>query len=254
MAKTTQSPSGVLIYEDFRDNLILDRYDPVFSSMRGSKLSQLKSENSEDALTWNVFRSLCKLDPVRWFPWLFTKAFSHSFEYPDDSMIVHLWRAVSPPLAIRQHQGDEGDSEVDVILESENCVWFIEAKYKSDVSAGTTNNPERDQILRNIDVGSWYASPRDFYFSLLILDEKSSPNGLELIRTYSQEPDRLRGKLPHRADGLENLRGTSLLTWSHLAAALVRTSAQVEREGESEVARRAISYLSSRGIAPGQEA
>jgi len=64
------SPSGVLIADDFRDNLIIDRHDPVFADMRASKIKHLRSANSEDAVTWNVFRSLRQIAPpcmVAWF-------------------------------------------------------------------------------------------------------------------------------------------------------------------------------------------
>ena len=64
----TSSPSGVRIAGDFRDNLIIDRYDPVFACMRAGKLEHLRSENSEDAVTWNVFRSLRQLDAHTWLP------------------------------------------------------------------------------------------------------------------------------------------------------------------------------------------
>jgi hypothetical protein len=37
----------VRVTADFRDNLIIDRYDPVFVSMRASKVKHLRSENSE---------------------------------------------------------------------------------------------------------------------------------------------------------------------------------------------------------------
>lgn len=49
------SPSGVWIANDFRSNLIIDRYDPVFADMRGSKLKHLRSANSEDAVTGTCF-------------------------------------------------------------------------------------------------------------------------------------------------------------------------------------------------------
>jgi len=62
------SPSGVFIAEDFRTNLIIDRYDPVFADMRASKLKHLRSANSEDAVTWNVFRSLRQIAPQAWLP------------------------------------------------------------------------------------------------------------------------------------------------------------------------------------------
>jgi hypothetical protein len=64
------SPSGVRIARDFRSNLIIDRYDPVFADMRASKIKHLRSVNSEDAITWNVFRSLRQIEPSvpRWTP------------------------------------------------------------------------------------------------------------------------------------------------------------------------------------------
>ena len=61
-ARTTKS--GVRVSNDFRDNLIIDRYDQVFATMRGLKLRHLHSADSEDAVTWNVFRSLRQIDPT----------------------------------------------------------------------------------------------------------------------------------------------------------------------------------------------
>jgi hypothetical protein len=40
------------VADDFRDNFIIDRYDPVFVTMPASKLKHLRSENSQDAVTW----------------------------------------------------------------------------------------------------------------------------------------------------------------------------------------------------------
>jgi hypothetical protein len=48
--QTTLSPSGVLIAADFRDNLVIDCYDPVFADMRSTKLQHLRSVSSEDAV------------------------------------------------------------------------------------------------------------------------------------------------------------------------------------------------------------
>ena len=79
MAEYDTTVSGVQIYHDFRDNLIIDRYDPVFAMMRGAKLSQLKSENSKDALTWNIFRSLIKMAPDIWLTDLFLQTFKMQF-------------------------------------------------------------------------------------------------------------------------------------------------------------------------------
>jgi hypothetical protein len=62
----TLSPGRVRLANDFRDNLIIDRYDEALTSMRGSKREAMRSENSEDVVTWNVFRSLAQIDPALW--------------------------------------------------------------------------------------------------------------------------------------------------------------------------------------------
>ena len=76
--KGKRTKSGVFVFDDFRDNLIIDRFDPVFATMRGEKINQLRSENSEDAITWNVFRSLRAIDPKLWLDGLFEIAFGKS--------------------------------------------------------------------------------------------------------------------------------------------------------------------------------
>src|SRR5205823_7070799 len=80
------SSSGVRIADDFRDNLIIDRYDPVFVGMRASKIKHLRSENSEDAVTWNVFRSLRQIDPASWLPVLTRLALDTESRLPSDSV------------------------------------------------------------------------------------------------------------------------------------------------------------------------
>ena len=78
-----RSSSGVFIAENFRDNLIIDRYDPCFASMRASKLKHLRSENSEDVLSWNVFRSLSKISPLAWVSLLAEHAFEGIHQHSD---------------------------------------------------------------------------------------------------------------------------------------------------------------------------
>lgn len=246
--KGTRSKSGVFVFDDFRDNLIIDRYDPVLAALRSSKIQDLRSENSEDALTWNVFRSLRQVDPTFWVPRLFTRAFHTEREFHPGTMCLWLWPSVSPPPSLRLFQKDEGPSEIDVVLESEYLVWFIEAKYKSDVSTRTTNNPTRDQILRMIDVGSWYAGRRDFYYSLLVLNEKSTAVGVSLLNRYLASKDELLSRLPHRRDGLSNMRGIGLLKWIDLAEILLDCSKAAVREDERRIAKRALEWLQEKGI------
>jgi len=74
--KFIYSDTGVKVFVDFKDNLIVDPDDPIIANQarnwRYSKgivkeLSYLGSENSEDAMTWNVFKTLEKSNPESWF-------------------------------------------------------------------------------------------------------------------------------------------------------------------------------------------
>lgn len=238
------SPSGVRIAPDFRANLIIDRYDPVFADMRASKLKHLQSANSEDAVTWNVFRSLRQITPEAWLSGLWQLAFP-SMTCPSDlKAVVRLWESVPPPLGLLAG-GDEGTSEIDVVIEAPTWVWFIEAKYRSDISTGTTTRPERDQVLRNIDVGSYHAGVRDFFFSLLISSELRSPEGVKRIREYTNL-SAAAGKLPHRPDGLHNVKGVGQLTWTQLGDVLAEASKAAPREDERAYATRAATWLRER--------
>src|SRR5438094_10190476 len=91
------SPSGVWIANDFRSNLIIDRYDPGFADMRASKLKHLRSANSEDAVTWNVFRSLRQITPEAWLPSLWQRAFPSTACPSDQTTMIRLSHSVAPP-------------------------------------------------------------------------------------------------------------------------------------------------------------
>ena len=241
------SPSGVWVATDFRSNLIIDRYDPVFADMRASKLKHLRSVNSEDAVTWNVFRSLRQVGPACWLPALWERSFRTVPLSSDLQATVALWRSVPPPLGLLAG-GDEGDSEIDVVIETASWVWFIEAKYRSDISTGTTTRPERDQVLRNLDVGTHYAGVRRFYFSLLIASEKTSPVGVQRVQDYAdlaKPRELLKG---HRPDGLVNLTALGELRWTDLGEVLLSASSNAPREDERGYAVRAHKWLSERGI------
>jgi hypothetical protein len=242
----TFSAGGVRLANDFRDNLIIDRYDEALTSMRGSKREAMRSENSEDVITWNVFHSLAQIDPALWLLRLQETVFDSSQTTPaPTAATVRLWVPTIPPTGLRRFQKDEGASEVDVVVETEFSVWFIEAKFKSDISTGTTNNPDRDQVLRNIDVGSWFAGVREFYFALLVADPARSPKGVAAVARYR---DALT-EMQHRPDGLKNVRGVALITWRQLAGVLATCAEAATRDDERTYATRALEFLNRKQLA-----
>ena len=236
----SRSKSGVLMNESFRDSLIIDKYDKVFHHWRQQKLEHLRSENSEDAVSWNVFRSLMQIDPSLWLPKLFINTFQKEFAYSCISIDVLLWEKLNPPSSLTT---PEGQTEVDIIIQSNDFVWFIEAKYKSDISMRTTHDPKRNQVIRNIDVGLEYAKGKDFYFSLLILDEEHSPKGLSMTNSYRNSIQMVKEELPHRNAELSNLHGIGVFDWFDLHKLLIELSTAANSELEKFVAKQASTWL-----------
>jgi hypothetical protein len=52
----------------------------------------------------------------------------------------------------RKGKAKEGKSHIDVVIETDEILIFIEVKYLSDISSKTTFDFARNQIIRNIDV------------------------------------------------------------------------------------------------------
>ncbi|KGR90831.1 hypothetical protein CD30_08905 [Ureibacillus massiliensis 4400831 = CIP 108448 = CCUG 49529] len=229
--------------KNFRDSLIIDRYSTEFKHWRGLKLEHLKSENSEDAITWNVFRSLKQIDPKSWLPNIFVETFQKEFGYKLDFIDIHLWRKLNPS---SNYKTPEGTSEIDIIIESDEFVWIIEAKYKSDISMSTTHDVNRNQVIRNIDVGLEYVNERDFYFSLLILDGKHSSKGVAVTNEYKHSINRIMDELPHRNHELSKLLGIGILTWDNFLELFDEISNNTNNELERVIAGSAYSWLNGK--------
>ena len=188
MSNYVTTKSGVKIYNQWQDNIVIDS-DAIHIGK-----SRLASENSEDALTWNVFRTLSYVKPNSlWLNHIFNPI---KFEH-DDEHTQTFWRPFTQP---DSYPYREGTTYVDFCVENEACLIFIEAKFKSQISASTTNDSERNQVIRNIDVGSYHASQsnKDFYFFLLTPQKHQT----DLVTRY-ENSDSLADELSHRTDTID---------------------------------------------------
>jgi len=187
--KFITSDNGVKVFIAFKDNLIVDPDDPIIAGQarnwrysRGivKGLPCLGSENSEDAMMWNVFKTLEKSNPEKWFSEIFPQIILENDEQFIDPML-RFWEKYFPPLL---RPFPEGETHVDLTIETSKKLIFIEAKYKADISKKTTHDPNRDQIIRNIDVGTWAAKKRakEFYFVLLTL--KTNTYSIDKLHYY----------------------------------------------------------------------
>lgn len=121
----------------------------------------------------------------------------------------------------------------------------------SDVELSDSTLARPDTILRLIDAVPWHAGVRDCYIALITSDRADTPVGSALIERYRGSRAVLARRLPHRRDGLANIRGIGRMTWRDLAA-IVRDCAEssslsdLERFAASQIER----WLDSLGIHP----
>jgi hypothetical protein len=110
----------------------------------------------------------------------------------------------------------EGESEIDIVCEHGKFMVFIEAKLGSDVSMRTKYDPQRNQILRNIDCLISKAGNRIPIFWLLVRDEELTRKYVQLINTYKNDAGLLASILTHRdAETLGGIaQNLTIMLWS----------------------------------------
>ena len=172
------SASGAAVYQDYRDNFSImpareaalnEFVNQTYGGQR-HKLRHTKSSNSEDALTWSCFDTLNELKGA-----------------PRTSALADLWALafddrpvpagfLAGKIFIGKKYGETSEeTEVDVSIEGDGVLVFIEAKLYSSMSmADTDNHKPHDQIARKLRVGVKAAkrSGKEFYFIILDIAPK----------------------------------------------------------------------------------
>jgi len=208
----------------------------------------IDTENRGTALAWNVFRTLELIAPAFWLRRFRARLdVLTSLEPLDRSLSVRLW-AVLPTPAERGHREPVC---VDAVIETDTAVYGVITFAGSDLDFGDSTLARPDPILRMIDAVSWYAGARDCYIALITSDWSDTPIGSVLIERYRGSRDVLRRRLPHRRDGLINIRGIGRMTWRDVAGIIQDCAdsdslTDLERFAASRTAR----WLDSLGIHP----
>jgi hypothetical protein len=114
----------------------------------------------------------------------------------------------------------EGNTEVDLTIKTSRALVFVEAKYLSEIARSTKYCSQRDQIIRNIDVGTQYAWERHLDFFFIILVSSGCRKSIELLQKYKGSPQNMFKMLPHRPDVRDRTdevaRNLGFITWDRL--------------------------------------
>jgi len=114
----------------------------------------------------------------------------------------------------------EGNTEVDLTILAEKLIIFVEAKYYSKIGTHTAHGPNRDQIIRNIDVGTYYAWNKGLDFYFVFITSSNCNKSRKLLRHYLGNPQEIVDRLPHRTDIPKRIEqiteNMGLTTWNQL--------------------------------------
>lgn len=238
MKKTFRiSKTGVKVYTRLKYHPRLQETDtthPDICRKAEEGLSKICSENSEDAMTWYHFSHLLKMPMEvkrRWLAGFLQIALEWSprriqdFLNHPNSVRFLFWHGKKappyfyPPPSLKNK---EGRAEVDLaILAHPTTVVFVEAKYKSKISLHTKHGPYRNQIIRNIDVGTYYAKQHRYQnFSFILLADPKLEGSKAKLDYYKRNPQNILRDLPHRKDLITTAESLSkqlgYVTWDQL--------------------------------------
>ena len=186
----------------------VDKLAEVYSRGKVKGLPRICSENSEDARTWHYFSRLLLDFEERHLVLteLLMQAFPESFRVPESRDVsitdLEFWPKLEPP-ASRTQRFREGPSEPDLILRiATGAVVLVEAKYRSGVSEKTKYDSSRDQVIRLIDVGSWYAGQNGYDSSFVIVLQYGSTqtNAEDVAKRYVGNSAAIQRALSYRSD------------------------------------------------------
>ena len=134
-------------------------------------------QTSEHVVLANIFGTIKNLSPdTALNPWL--QQITHGSVLPAKLWRVGFWEKQPKPIG-----PIEGNTEVDLVLQSEDCLVFVEVKMDAEASTGTKADPERSQLTRNLDVGFCRAEAEKKNFALIyVTPDLSEPKIVERIQ------------------------------------------------------------------------
>jgi hypothetical protein len=213
------------------------------SAKRGDLRRMLESPQSEDWVTWNALNLVLGCRPNTWWEQLSAEIMQANpdLQLPAQAMVpqVRFWQSVASPkeyealsrelmrgssdpiISARSRATEpvEGNSEIDLIIESPVFLIYIEAKLDSDISMRTTHDPARNQIIRNIDCLLNSARGRIPFFWMFVRDASPGRAYTQLMRKYREDPKTLSRDLPHRDPLLleKIAQSLTIVTWREIA-------------------------------------
>lgn len=233
------------ITADAGDRLVIAPHHPDRLRRPPARPGAVERDRFQQALTWNVFRTLELVTPAFWLRRLHVRLTGD--EPPPAAQIVKvsLWPALPLP-PIQRIDGARPDVRVDVAIETEHAVWTLIVADGRHHAAD-----DGDRVAPVVDAGAWLAGTRGFYCG--VIDTDVSPGSLAgtLTSRYARSRESVVLRSATRGPSTPVLHGCGAVSWGDLAAVLrACQDAHNLPAIERAVARHAVEWLLDVGVEP----
>jgi hypothetical protein len=199
-------------------------------------------ERFQQALLWNIFRTLELLTPSFWLRRFHIRLTGEALLVPPQISRIHLWQHLPLP-PIQRIDGERPDVVADVVIETEHAVWTLVAQ------SASTDVTDSDLTAAVADAGAWFAGARQHYCGVIESGATNKSVGSVLQSRYSRSRDSARIRSATRGPAAPTDVQWGAIHWQELTALLqdcreAATLPPIERA----LAQNALDWLTTIGI------
>ena len=198
---------------DLPDEFVIAPHHPDRLRRPSARLGVIAADRFQQALTWNVFRTLELLAPAFWLRRFHVRLTGDPAAVPAQVLRVSLWQSTPLP-PIQRIDGARPDVPIDVTIETEHAVWTL-----------ITANPlhaehVHDQMTTVIDAGGWLAGAREHYCG--VIEEHSDTRSIaaSLKTRYARSRASVQLRSASSRPAQPNLKAVGGMGWRDLSAIL----------------------------------
>jgi hypothetical protein len=197
--------------DDDRDRFVIAPHHS--DRLRRPDVGGTADERFQQALIWNIFRTLELLTPSFWLRRFHIRLTGEPSVVPPQIARVHLWERLPLP-PIQRIDGERPDVVADVVIETEHAVWTL--------IADSARNDLSDSYLTAavVDAGAWFAGARQHFCGVLECRAVNTSLGSVLRNRYSRSRDSGRLRSATRGPATPSRVQWGVIQWSELTSLL----------------------------------
>ena len=227
-----------------RDRFVIAPHHPDRLRRPLVSLVAASDERFQQALVWNIFRTLELVTPSFWLRRFHIRLTGEASLLPPQIARVHLWQHLSLP-PIQRIDGERPDLVADVVIETEHSVWTLVA------AAARDGLIDSEKAAAVVDAGAWFAGARQHYCGVIESTATNLRQAPVLQTRYSRSRDSARLRSATRGPSAPTHVQWGAIQWSELSALLQDCyQAATLQPIERALAQNALDWLTTVGVNP----